>query len=539
MREEKGLVQDKYNNFLNQVLEEKLFASGNELRKKIVEKFPAVTETYARKILTRAVADKIIRSSSPYTFGKGQYIYLYEGQNLDKEKIKSISEKNRPPIFRLLEFMDMNNGIISSYEAAKITASPVVNGKTKVQSIQDIVKILRRFEVVYEKMDENGVNYILYKIDLPEMLQPGVEKELMANHYSKMVLDSSLIPDIIRWVTKANLIDNLKVTYRNKKRPQFGAIHNNLVWDVIGYTKSTGINHIVGAKADTIEKQTLVALDIVIATEYSQEHLDGFLNRVQINLNSVVAGERKILPIIFYRTCSDFVLHKISKLGFIAFDVGSVFGTKIYYVLQKLKEVNDLVLLGGDTDRTIDEILKTIREAGQEDALKDVKGVLFEVLMYPLLKNLYPDAQIERNKILKTEDGKKEEYEYDYIIKSNNPKEIVIVELKGYNSNVRISLGDKDKKQTLKWFFNRTIPFAKTKYGNEIGEGKLIKAVYMTTAGFYKDTPEFIEAMNNSKLKAKNLNVAYNREELIELLTEKGFMSEVKTIKDFYTKEGA
>ena len=127
--------------------------------------------------------------------------------------------------------------------------------------------LLSKLDIIYTKKDVNNVNYIIYKI-FKEHQSELEEKHLMFNHYSKMVMDCSVLPDIIRWLGKSNLIINSNVIYRNKKTPAIGAKHNNLVWDAFAYTRATGINSILGSKADTIEKQTLVVLDVLLSGEY-------------------------------------------------------------------------------------------------------------------------------------------------------------------------------------------------------------------------------------------------------------------------------
>src|SRR5687768_11559285 len=130
--------QDAYNAFLNSVLEEKLFESAIELHEMLVEKFN-VSATNARQIVKRAVASKSIKSSAPYTFGKGQFVYIYNEHDFGKGGIKKIAEKSRPPIYRLLELMDQNGGIISYYEALKIASAPLEESSTKVVSLDDIL----------------------------------------------------------------------------------------------------------------------------------------------------------------------------------------------------------------------------------------------------------------------------------------------------------------------------------------------------------------------------------------------------------------
>ena len=131
MKTKQSSLQDKYNSFLNEVLKERLFESAINLNKLLVDTFSVSTDN-ARQIVKRAVVKKAIKSSSPYTFGKKQYIYIYNEYELEKSSIKTITEKSRPPIFRLLKLMDQNSGIISYYEGLKITASPLENSSTKV-----------------------------------------------------------------------------------------------------------------------------------------------------------------------------------------------------------------------------------------------------------------------------------------------------------------------------------------------------------------------------------------------------------------------
>jgi hypothetical protein len=530
--------QDNYNKFLSDALRKRLFSSGSDLSKLLSEQF-GVTSDNARKILSRALTAKVILSSKPYSFGKGQYIYLYPGQEVDVEKIMAVCKEHRPPIYRLLQAMTSNGGIISYYDAMKITASTIAESSTKITTLKDILKMLSKLNITYELNDENNVNYILLKTSYGEVLEGSEASELMARQYSKMVVDCSLINDVIRWLTKSNLIDNSIVSYRNKKTPSIGIKHNNILWDVVSYTKTTGINPIVGAKADVLEKMTMVALDMVLSEPYAEYHLNGLYERVQMNIQSVKTGQRKILPIIIYKTCDTYVLNKAAKLGFLAFDISSIFGTNIYNILEQYGKINNPQhALDDDIDQTIKSILKKVRASGQEDALKDLKGVLFEVLFYPFLRALYPNAMIRQGKTLTMKNGlEKEYYEYDYIIESENPYELVLVELKGYNSSATISLGDYEKKASLKWFFNRTVPFAKKFYKENFGSDKPVKAVYITSANFYNDGREFIAKQNTSKLKSVNLETGYERKNLLDLLKSRGYQNEINIIEKFYTSD--
>ncbi len=529
--------QQKYNNFIVEILSKQLFKSGSELRLLLVEKF-GVTDSNARKIIARSAMSRDIKSSSPYTFGNGQFIYLFQQQDLTVEMIMTICHKKRPPLYRLLKMMKSNNGIISYYEGLKITASPDEGSSTKVNTIADILKVLVKLELVYEKKDANSINYIIFRDDFSDDSEAR-DKSLMAAHFNKMVIDSSLMPDIIRWLVKSNLIDNINAIYRNKKTPSLGAKQNGLYWDAYSYSRATGINPVLGSKAETVDKQTLVVLDVVLSEGYSQQDLDGFLARIQIALNAVKKGIRKIMPIVVYQKCSDEVLGKIKKLGFLSFDVGSIFGTRIYTILNRLKEVNDLLVADEQIEKSVKEVLKVIKAAGQEDALKDLRGLMFELLMFPMLKEMFSSANYLRGKTYTQthQDGTKEGYEYDYIFDSSNPQEIVVIELKGYNSDVSIAVGNREKKATLKWFFERTLPFARAQYKKEIAAGKKFKGVYITTANFWQDGKDYLLSLNGSDLKSAKMNVAYDRRSLLELLKTQGYLQEIKIIEKYYSRE--
>ncbi|MFD1753585.1 hypothetical protein ACFSC6_00100 [Rufibacter sediminis] len=508
-----------------------------ELNSALTNKFD-VSGDYARKLVQRAVEDGVLHSSHPITFGKNQYVYLRPGELLTLPRIKEITQKYRPPVYRLLEAMDLNEGIISYYEGLKVTASPLKASSTKADSLDEIFGYLKRQGFVKERTDRSGIRYILY--DSPS-LENEEEMELMNYHRARMVTDCIFLPDIMRWLRRVNIVDNHKVIYRNKTTPAIGANQNNLVWDAYAYTKTTGLNPVLAAKANAIDKMTLVAIDVVIARPYSQVDLDGFLSRIQINLHSVSEGTRKVIPIIVYKEIPELVLNRSRALGFMSFDLGSIFGTNIYSVIERLNliKVNDLTLKDDALTASVEGTLDLIRNSGQEDSLRDLRGVLFEYLLYPLVRTLYGNAQIEQGKTLSMtkQDGSKEYYEYDFIIKSSTPKEILIIELKGYSSTSRIPIGDHNTHNTLRWFFRRTLPFAAKVLDKEVKDsGSVIKGCFITSASFFDDGKEFLDKMNQSGHKPKNLDSYYDGDGLINLLKGNDFIKIKQIIEKFYIK---
>ncbi|MBL0684869.1 hypothetical protein [Aquimarina mytili] len=527
---------NKYESFILKSLEDKNVKVSNELCQLLEDSFK-ITNNNARKIIQRATQKGVIKSSTPLTFGKGQYAYCQPNTSFTKDRIKIICKKHRPTLYRLLVALDISDGILSYYEALKITASPLIKGISKVDYLDDLITLLSKFEIVYQKVDKNLVKYIILKRKQKD------EESLMHIHYAKMSTDTAFIKDIIDWIVKSNLIDNKNIIYRNKNNPSKGAKHNNLVWDAFGYTKTTGINPSLAKDSNIPEKQTLVVFDVLISRDYEQIDLDGFLNRIQINLNSVSKGKRKVVPIIVYKNCSGLILNKIKKLGFLSYDIGSIYGSNIFSVLENISklQINKKLLEEDDFEKIIEDTLTTIDVSGQGDQLKAIKGTLFEVIMYQVLKHQYPNAEIKPNFYFsKNITNKKdntittEGYEYDYVIKSSNPKEIIVVELKGYKSTYAIPLGDYKTKNTISWFFRKTLPFIKEKFKKDIGEGYVFKGCYISSSEYTKEAIEDLDKLKGGSLKPKRLDIYYNRQKLFDFLIENDFKNLKSIIEKFY-----
>ena len=529
-------AKNKHDIFLIDHLEAKKFLVSGELGTALVEKF-GVTDGYARKIIERAVGKGFIKSSMPITFSKGQYAYFPVQEKLTLDTIKQIAKLYRPPLYRLIESLVQNSGIISYYEAIKITGLPVKKSSSKSDDVGDLLDLLRTNNFVYLASDANNVSYILLSS------QKESEERLVKEHFSKMFVDSLFVKDVLDWLTKSNLILSADSRYRNKNAPGRGAVHNNVLWDAFGYTKATGLHSYSSPVEAQGEKQTLVALDIVMSREYTQLDLDGFISRVQININSVKTGLRKIIPVIVYKSCPKFLLNKIKALGCLCYDIGSIYGSNIFTILENVSKLQLVQNLGRHEEfgKTIEETLTAIKISGQDDQLKAIKGTLFEVMVYQILRHCYPSGEFTANfyygKEIFNEETKKDDkigFEYDYVIRSSNPKEIIVVELKGYHSEYEIPLGTYEKKNSVKWFFNRTLPFVKQRFQADIEFGYAFKAAYITSSKFEKEAVDHLEILNNGNFRAKNLEVFYDRSKLIKLLELNDFSSLISIIEKFY-----
>lgn len=525
----------KYEEYLSDLFSDRsLFMPGQDLNSNLQMKF-SITPDNARKIVQRAVSNGIIRSSAPITFGKKQYVYFNVQSQLSKRTVTIICKKFRPPLYRLISLIDIGGGITSYYEALKITASPLENSKTKVNTLDELLAVLKDLELVEDVTDKvSGIKYII------DFQYQEESESLMAKHFSKMNLDSLFIPDILSWLKKHNLIDNNNVLYRNKSTPSRGAKQNNLVWDAVSYTRTTGLGSENYKESDT-DKKTLVVLDVVINRPYSEIDLQGFYSRIQMVLSSVKTGKRKILPIVVFQETSDSVLAKLNGLGFLNINLGTIYGEKIYETINRLKIIKSeqlsSIVSGEDLVQNIEVVLSTLRDTGQETNLGNLKGDLFEALLYPLLKQLYPGSELEQGKLLTEhkDNNEKEYYEYDFILRSSAYSEFVIVEAKGYKSTRIIKLGDKNTKNTLKWFFEKTLPFAKRQYkkGNTL-DNYQVKGSYITTAKFEESALDWMEKLKDSKIKPSQMDIFYDGDGLIKLLEMKGLKKVKEILKKYY-----
>lgn len=522
---------NQYERFLSDLfLKASTYLTGEELNELLQKEFN-ISSDYSRKIIQRAVSKDVIRSSSPLSFGKRQYVYFERKVYLNKETIKQIAKKYRPPVYRLLSLIDLNEGLLSYFEALKITSSPIEESSTKVSTLKEITSDLKAINIIDVITDRFGGRYLI------DPNKIGERDRLLELHYAKMYIDTIFLSDILIWLRKHNLIDNENVRFRNKMNPSIGVKHNNLVWDAFAYTRTTGINVTINNNANGSEnKQTLVVLDVVINREYTDEDLQGFYSRVQIIINSVKTGIRKIMPIVISKETSQYVSSKISKLGFIHLNLGTIFGERIFNLINKLNliKIEQLHRLENTEQfiENIENILSTIRDTGQETNLENIKGDLFEALLLSFLRYIYPDSMIDQGKNIKSSDDE-EQYEYDFIIVSRNNNEMVVVEAKGYKSTAVIKLGDKDTKNTVRWFFRRTFPFFK-KYFNSGSYNFPLKGCYITTATFEPEAIAALNILNESRIKPNQLNLYYDGKALLELVDRNNMTKISSLLKKYY-----
>ena len=163
-----------------------------------------------------------------------------------------------------------------------------------------------------------------------------------------------------------------------------------------------------------------------------------------------------------------------------------------------------------------------------------MKGDLFELLMSTVISEIYniKDVIIKKNYKLK-------DLQYDFVVQTKT--EIIVIEVKGYKKDKKIPLGYFDKKkqkpqrESVKWFFNYTFDIFKNNYmGGPEHHNLDVRACYITTSKFDPIAIKYLENLNRGKLKPTNLNLFYDRDQLINLLGENKLYDEIKIINNYF-----
>lgn len=400
---------------------------GDELKEKLVNNF-GKSSVAARKILERFAEKGQIQTSNPISFGRGTFAYYSLQKSITFDDLLGITRGRRPPLFRLLSAIKKSGGILSYYEALKITSAPLVKSKTKTIGLDNLIAELQFFNVITLSSDKNEVKYIL-----ANYAEPSIIDSMMARHYSLMLVDACLLYDVLISLSKLNLIDNKYIRYRERKLPSKGQEHNNFVWDAFAYTKTSGINTIYGKKHAGSVKQALVVVDMVISRQYELFDYEGFLDRIKVLLNNT-KNERKIIPIVVYREISTEALNKARAYGMLTYSMAAFFGTGIFEIIDNVTAIklseNVRQNLEKDISQIIADTLEVIEETGNLLNLQNITGDFFQSLMYQLFQHLYPNSSIEQGKKLPAMDdtiGRKKKYEYDLVINSIYNKEVIAV----------------------------------------------------------------------------------------------------------------
>lgn len=132
--------------------------------------------------------------------------------------------------------------------------------------------------------------------------------------------------------------------------------------------------------------------------------------------------------------------------------------------------------------------------------------------------------------------GEKKEYEYDFTIFSDRRKEVIIIEVKGYDSNSTIRKGNYETPNTLKWFFGKTFTSAKKHYEVGFTKNYKTKSVFITSALYDTEGQTFLSSLNTGDQKPFDLDVGYDGKKLLQLVAFNGLDLLKTTLERYFIK---
>lgn len=219
----------------------------------------------------------------------------------------------------------------------------------------------------------------------------------------------------------------------------------------------------------------------------------------------------------------------ISAENKIRSEIEKDFHLRVKHLFDKKENLQKQI---SDLEEEIFDLKKHFHKLENMGLYGEMQGALFERIVETLLKQIYPNASIERSK------QNKNSGEIDFVIRNDAQKEIIIIEAKGYQPILRpiIFLGRSDENETISWFFGRKFPEISKEYAKEKQEGYSICACYITSVDFETVAIKDLENKNSSKLKPKLIDAFYDRQKLEKLFEKYGLKNELQELNKFFKK---
>ena len=500
---------------------------GTELKKILISNFKDLSEENARKVISNCYKKKAILSTEPVTFCNNQYVYFSVKAKEKYSLLKSNIEKYKPQLFRVIYALSRKSGIISLNELYNISGVSISNGSHNV-SFDKLMDDLNYLDIA-ELFESDGLKYIRFK-------NKGMNPEGVSSVKEDLKDKNLLLSLFSTWLIRSNIVDGKKFCFLGEPNNYEGISRNDYYWDAFGFTNTVGIG--------TLQKdfQTIVVIDFFHKNKYEEYDFQGFNKKVECLIFSVKGKKRKVLPIVIATEFSPVAKTLIQKHNYMCFNLDSILGKNAVKISRQYREsiekMEDIITkkdIITESDQTI--VLKNVSNTcnliqtnGNEVNFGNLKGTLFEYLMYPVLSRIFNQ---NGTRIIHNFAGSvdNEKFECDYRIETE--KENIFIELKGYNREYVIPLGkcdkenNKPKKQTIKWFLKK-YELAKKFVGNE----RKSKFCYITTSTIEDKAKKVMS--QRKKEKAEILDYFYEYDSLIELLNNYKLKKEIEVIKQFF-----
>ena len=414
-------------------------------------------------------------------------------------------------------------GIISINEFCNISGVNLNENDHDI-SFNRLITDLNYFDIA-ESVKIDNLRYICFKNrEMPQPQAVALLDELK---------DKNLLLSICAtWLTRSNIVDSKQFCFLGAPNNYEGIERNGTYWDALGFTNTVGL----GSSQKNF--QTIVIIDFRHTTKYEEYDFDGFKKRVDRLIFSVKKQRRKVLPIIIASDFSPTAISLVKENNYMCFNINTILGKNALSISKRYREsIEDLEgkIQSENLSQmanSISSICSYIRENGNEVNYGNLKGTLFEYLMYPIFSRIF-DKQGDRiiHNFKSKVDNK--EFECDYRIETAD--ENIFIELKGYNKNYIIPMGSYNENnkninhQSVKWFLTHTYELAKKYVGTE----KKCKFCYITTAQIEDIAKE--KMIQRKKDKPNLMRHFYDHDSLIQLLKDYKCENEINIIKQFYS----
>ena len=493
---------------------------GTELADILKQKYPELTATNCRRIINNALTHGLISSSKPITFANNQYAYFSKNTVLGYEILSNNIKIYKKALHRVIFALERNKGILTYLDAKKISGSTLANESHNV-SFESIINELKLLQI--------ADTHRMHETDFITQKKKERDLSILENIYSELKNSNLLLVLSLNWLIRSNLIDSKQLCYMGESNSYNGIERNNEIWDAFGFSNAVGLG------THDKEFQTLVLVDFSPYHAYEEYDFNGFKERIDRVIFSTKGEHRKVLPIIFSYEVSPSAASLIKKTGYLHFNISSLLGENALnitrnYTKNVLSIEQKISCKDSNFEKEISDSLTDIRESGNETNYANLKGQLFEYLMYPVIQKIYGQNSIITHSFTGSING--QPFECDYLVESLD--ENIIIELKGYKKGNIIVKGVYDQetkkytKDSILWFLNQTFNLCSQK----LGKRKNNKLCYITTADLEEAAKT--ELVSRKKNKPTKLECFYNHDSLINLLKEYELKNEIKVIKQFY-----
>ena len=505
-------------NYLNEHKSESFIST--ELIDILLQQYPTLTPNNCRRIINNALCHNIISSSSPITFSNNQHAYFSTESPSGYEVLANSIKKYKQALHRVIFALERNSGILTYLDALKISGATLAATSHSISfdSIINELKILQMADI----HTIHNTKYIIQK-------KKGIDLSAIETLHDDLKNTNLLLFLSLNWLIHSNIIDSKQLCYMGEANDYNGIERNNELWDAFGFSNATGLG------GNNKDFQTIVLIDFSPHHTYEEYDFIGFKERIDRTIFSTNGEHRKVLPIIFSYNISPSASSLIKKYGYIHFSISSLLGENALNVArnytQNITSIEQKISSqNSNFEEEISNSLKDIRESGNETNYGNLKGQLFEYLMYPVIQKIYGTNSIITHNYSGSINGQK--FECDYLVESND--ENIIIELKGYKKGNIILKGSYDQEtqkytpNSILWFLNQTFNLCIQK----LGKRRPNKLCYITTADL-EDSAK-TELKSRKKNKPAKLECFYNHETLIKLLKEYEMKNEIKVIEQFY-----